>query len=210
MRDTWVQALTTLAPSKGTAGQTGPQPQSDSGQNGLAISATDPDGRPAQAARRQSNPGTTLHAQQSATDRRLPVQRAAGSDLAPSASMPADLEAMTRGSTSVSHEPIKRSNSAQGDHAELRSPLKAPSGTDPRRPSVQTERAGSPDHERATRNETSSTSSKIVASNVSGPMNAQPLPSGYDFKKVDRSKKTKSSFWNFGARGKIAYCQCTT
>ncbi|KAL8293755.1 hypothetical protein RQP46_000456 [Phenoliferia psychrophenolica] len=38
---------------------------------------------------------------------------------------------------------------------------------------------------------------KIVASQVSGPMNAAPMPSGYEFKKAERTKKTKSSFWNF-------------
>lgn len=40
---------------------------------------------------------------------------------------------------------------------------------------------------------------KLLASNVSGPMNAAPLPTGYEFKKADR-RKTKS-FWNFAGRG---------
>ncbi|GAA6061340.1 hypothetical protein JCM10212_004821 [Sporobolomyces blumeae] len=42
---------------------------------------------------------------------------------------------------------------------------------------------------------------KYSASDVSGPMNAVPLPSGYDFKRAERQKKTKSSFWNFAGRG---------
>ncbi|GAA5974419.1 hypothetical protein JCM11641_005271 [Rhodosporidiobolus odoratus] len=41
---------------------------------------------------------------------------------------------------------------------------------------------------------------RYQASDVSGPMNAVPLPSGYEFKKQERQKKTKSSFWGF-ARG---------
>lgn len=43
-------------------------------------------------------------------------------------------------------------------------------------------------------------SNKIITSNVSGPSNAAALPAGYDFKKVERGKKTKSSFWNFSSR----------
>ncbi|GAA5914040.1 hypothetical protein JCM6882_001831 [Rhodosporidiobolus microsporus] len=42
--------------------------------------------------------------------------------------------------------------------------------------------------------------SKYSASDVSGPMNAVPLPSGYEFKKAERQKKTKSSFWGFASR----------
>ncbi|GAA6008117.1 hypothetical protein JCM10207_007035 [Rhodosporidiobolus poonsookiae] len=41
---------------------------------------------------------------------------------------------------------------------------------------------------------------KYSASDVSGPMNAVPLPSGYEFKRQERQKKTKSSFWGFASR----------
>ncbi|GAA5877907.1 hypothetical protein JCM8547_005534 [Rhodosporidiobolus lusitaniae] len=41
---------------------------------------------------------------------------------------------------------------------------------------------------------------RYQASDVSGPMNAVPLPSGYEFKKAERQKKTKSSFWGFASR----------
>jgi RalA-binding protein 1 len=108
--------------------------------------------------------------------------------------MPASLEAVARGSLS---EPEKRSNSAQGHHNDVRQgPTKLQPSADKRRPSTQADRPMSPE-----RRLDASNSTKFVASNVSGPMNAVPLPSGYEFKKSDRSKKTKSSFWNFGARG---------
>jgi RalA-binding protein 1 len=126
--------------------------------------------------------------------------RLAGSDMAPSASMPANLDAIARGSLA---EPEKRSTSAQGHHNEVRTPSKLQAASDRRRPSGQADRSASPEKERERHRQDSAT--KLVASNVSGPMNAQPLPSGYEFKKAERQKKTKSSFWNFGARGEFSF-----
>ncbi|ORY90204.1 hypothetical protein BCR35DRAFT_134853 [Leucosporidium creatinivorum] len=210
-RDAWVQALTTLQPAKPTPP---PAPTRANGgsvsfdrerihTSGIPMPAPTPPpmfneerrGSGQASSRRQSTSAAGSSSMPPQDPRNLSA-RLAGSDMAPSASMPANLDAIARGAVA---EPEKRSTSAQGHHNEVRTPAKLQAASDRRRPSGQSERPASPERERERHRQDSAT--KLVASNVSGPMNAQPLPSGYEFKKAERQKKTKSSFWNFGARG---------
>lgn len=152
--------------------------------------------------------------------------RSAG-DLPPSVSLPSDLHALARGmpaldgagakkiatiseageagtTSSASAAAAAMGRSATTGGNQLQAPSsRRPSGDRPLSPS-RVESTGSagaappapppppPPHPAST---------KYSASDVSGPMNAVPLPSGYDFKKSERQKKTKSSFWNFASRG---------
>ena len=161
---------------------------------------------------------------------RSPGHASAAGDLTPSASMPASLDAMARPSLSAETSE-KRSNSAQGHHSEQREGGRQmpASGSGKLQPSdrrkaeresdKERERPTSPERDRKSgdelnRNGTSSTSStRLQASNVSGPMNAVPLPKDYVFKQPnrnDRMKKTKSSFWNFGSKAGKTSCSDLT
>ncbi|KAK4702174.1 RalA-binding protein 1, partial [Phenoliferia sp. Uapishka_3] len=126
--------------------------------------------------------------------------RKGSTELPSSVSLPIGLDMM-------SGESSKRTTSAQGQNSEPR-PTQlqlpsaggrgAPSGSNgstsangsSKSSSHHQDRPVSPDSRRGDAH-------KIVTSQVSGPMNAAPMPSGYDFKKAERIKKTKSSFWNF-------------
>lgn len=211
-RDEWVQALTTLQPVKSTpttARPTGGSVSFDRERiqtSNIPMTASTPppimndERRPSHQSQSQSRrqSGSAASGPPPQDPRNLST-RQAGSDMAPSASMPANLDAMARGNYP---DPEKRSNSAQGHHQEQRTPAKLQAAPERRRPSAQLDRPSSPERERRSANDSAS---KFVASNVSGPMNAQPLPSGYEFKKAERQKKTKSSFWNFGARSESAF-----
>lgn len=209
-RDEWVQALTTLQPVRPTPTRANGSMSFDRERiqtSSIPITSSTPppivtnERRPSQASSAGSR-RASASAQGSAAsavphqDPRNLSTRLAGSDMAPSASMPANLDAMARGGNFP--DPEKRSTSAQGHHQEQRGPAKLQVAPERRRPSAQLDRSGSPERDRRAGSE--SNSNKLIASNVSGPMNAQPLPSGYEFKKAERQKKTKSSFWNFGAR----------
>lgn len=210
-RDAWVQALTTLQPvTRGTptssrSHQGGSvsferdrtQSAGGSFSNASTPSVVADERRPSQqphplAPRRQSGGAATANTTHD--PRNLSARPPPGADISPSASMPANLDGAARGTFTESQQ---RSNSAQGHHGERQ--LKPPPPPDRRRPSAQVERVERPASPE--KRFEASNSTKFVTSNVSGPMNAVPLPSGYEFKKSDRSKKTKSSFWSFGARG---------
>lgn len=188
-RDAWVMALTSLQSNK--PGPSGGRP------NGASISferehrSPDESRRQQNSSRRRS--GSMSGLQQDA-EGRFHSRRTPSSDLPPSTSLPASLDLMARS------EVGKRANSEMGQYADLqRNKLQAPPGRrgDSDRNGKISERPATPDR----RPSDAAPSNKLVASQVSGPMNAAPLPSGYDFKKADRSKKTKSSFWNFASRG---------
>lgn len=111
-----------------------------------------------------------------------------GSDVSASASVPASLDALAR--PPPIGEPGSRSTSELGQYPPVHKSSHKEEGRTIKT-STHSERPSTPQKEIS--------ATKIVASNVSGPMNAAPLPTGYDFKKSDRTKKTKS-FWNFSSR----------
>ncbi|GJN91954.1 hypothetical protein Rhopal_004982-T1 [Rhodotorula paludigena] len=136
--------------------------------------------------------------------------RSAG-ELPSSVSLPSNLDALARGMPALEGASKKISTISEAPESGSTTPggptssssrsnkLQAPSS---RRPSA--DRTLSPDRRPEPVGPLPPppvSTSKYSASNVSGPMNAVPLPSGYDFKKAERQKKTKSSFWNFASRG---------
>lgn len=200
-RDAWVTALTSL--------QSGAQQQTTTRTNGSASfdrerereAAGKPEHRKGSASVSSTGPEGSVPPV--AAPRRTP-----SADLPPSMSLPAGLDSMARGDSG------KRSASAQDHYPDQRAnQLLPPTASGQRSASGpvssvsvgvgsngngksshhhhqhHSDRPVSPDNRRG--------GDKIVTSQVSGPMNASPMPSGYDFKKADRSKKTKSSFWNF-------------
>ncbi|BGP12173.1 hypothetical protein JCM10213_004739 [Rhodosporidiobolus nylandii] len=151
--------------------------------------------------------------------------RSAGNDLPPSVSLPTDLNALARGMDSRSQSGGKSSSSSDVGHGhghghypqDSASSVSSASGSGrpnklqpppSRRPSVQAS-SGASSAERSLSPARPGTETppphahaagRYTASDVSGPMNAVPLPSGYEFKKQERQKKTKSSFWGFASR----------
>lgn len=125
-----------------------------------------------------------------------------GGDFPPSVSLPANLDAVARNGTSSDSK--KPAHSDSGHSAFGANPASNKLQPPPSRRSnaAAPDRPLSPDGRRPDAQLQSGPTSKYSASDVSGPMNAVPLPSGYEFKKAERQKKTKSSFWNFAARGK--------
>lgn len=137
--------------------------------------------------------------------RHRPPKRANSSDLPPSASLPSGLDVLS------SREFEKRSTSELGQYPDMMVREKDRSKLHPAALSRREERQRTTSHPHSERPVTpegrrsekdkekeKEVAPKLVASNVSSPMNAAPMPSGYDFKKsTERSKKTKSSFWNF-------------
>ncbi|GAA5866516.1 hypothetical protein JCM1840_001344 [Sporobolomyces johnsonii] len=208
-RDAWVQALTTLQPRGGASRANGVSSTSIDRErtqtnNSIASNAplppptlvSPPENDPPHLRdrdRRRSGSGPVPSTIPEQDPRSLSTRSA--SDLPPSVSLPANLDAVARGSNSL--DAGKKSaasdhgHSSSGNSSKLQPP---PS----RRPSGHPDRPLSPDRRL---DATPTSSGKYSASDVSGPMNAVPLPSGYEFKKAERQKKTKSSFWNFAARG---------
>jgi len=159
----------------------------------------------------------------------LSVRSAGEQGLPPSVSLPSDLHALARGMPALeggasakkiatiseanevgSASGSSGSSAARSTGNKLQAPSsRRPSGDRPLSPS-RTESPSSsgaphPPPPPAPPQPSASSSTKYSASDVSGPMNAVPLPSGYDFKKAERQKKTKSSFWNFASRGSSAH-----
>ncbi|GAA5854159.1 hypothetical protein JCM9279_002855 [Rhodotorula babjevae] len=156
----------------------------------------------------------------------LSARSAGEQGLPPSVSLPSDLHALARGmpaleggasakkiaTTSEANEVgsaqgSSGSSAARSASNKLQAPSsRRPSGDRPLSPS-RTESPSSsgaphpPPPPAPPQPSAAASSTKYSASDVSGPMNAVPLPSGYDFKKAERQKKTKSSFWNFASRG---------
>ncbi|GAA5922405.1 hypothetical protein JCM1841_003099 [Sporobolomyces salmonicolor] len=208
-RDAWVQALTTLQPRGGTSRANGVSSTSIDRErtqtnNSTASNAplppptlvSPPDSDPPHVRdrdRRRSGSGPVPSTIPEQDPRSLSTRSA--SDLPPSVSLPANLDAVARGSNSL--DAGKKSATSDHGHGSIgnSSKLQPPSS---RRPSGHPDRPLSPDRRL---DATPISSGKYSASDVSGPMNAVPLPSGYEFKKAERQKKTKSSFWNFAARG---------
>ncbi|KAI5480828.1 RalA-binding protein 1 [Pseudohyphozyma bogoriensis] len=174
-RDAWIAALTTVQNQR--AGRA-------NGSIDQGHGRSSPEEMRRHNGRRRSGSVSAIPESHSQThSRRLP-----SSDLPPSASLPSSLDQMARGETG------KRAAAELGQYGEPqpRGKLQPPTRREPK-PS---ERPSTPDR----RPSDSSTPHRIVASQVSGPMNATPLPSGTEFKKAERQKKTKSSFWNFSSR----------
>ncbi|GAA5961252.1 hypothetical protein JCM3765_002885 [Sporobolomyces pararoseus] len=219
MRDRWVQALTTVQ-GKGS----GSQVQPSAGLRGvnerermMSNSPTSPLPPPTVIATSDSDPSYLSN-----RDRRRsgsgPVPSSAtlpeqdprglsarlGGDFPPSVSLPANLDAVARNGGSLdSKRPVANSDLGhQTSHASTPTSNKLqPPPSSRRSNATAPERPLSPDGRRLEVQAQQGSTSKYSASDVSGPMNAVPLPSGYEFKKAERQKKTKSSFWNFAARG---------
>ncbi|GAA5930392.1 hypothetical protein JCM3775_004380 [Rhodotorula graminis] len=163
----------------------------------------------------------------------LSVRSAGEPGLPPSVSLPSDLHALARGMPALeggagakkiatisegneggapgsSSSGSATAAAARSTGTKLHAPSsRRPSGDRPLSPS-RTESPSSsggppPPPPPAPPQPSASSATKYSASDVSGPMNAVPLPSGYDFKKAERQKKTKSSFWNFASRGSSSH-----
>lgn len=201
-RDEWVTALTTLQTSRQPARPTlSPKLPSFESSHSVFSSAEDS----AQHTREQSfGSFGTSGADSAPNSRNRPPKRANSSDLPPSASLPSGLDVMSR-------DFEKRSTSELGQYPDMvreKDRSKLQPGILSRRDERQRttshphpDRPVTPEGRRLEKEKEKEVAPKLVASNVSSPMNAAPMPSGYDFKKSnDRSKKTKSSFWNFSNR----------
>lgn len=147
-----------------------------------------------------------LLAQQLQDPRGLSV-RSAGDQLPPSVSLPSNLHAFARGSDGVTDKKVSPILEEDGehtrDHAGIRSSRMGPSPTTSSTgapASAAWRSLASPDRPQSPDKRSLDSSAKYSASDVSSPMNAVPLPSGFEFKKIERQKKTKSSFWNFTSR----------
>lgn len=210
-RDAWVTALTSI--------QAQPQPQLSSLSSPLSTTrpalATIPsfetptnDLRSPEAAaenrrhnRKQSI--TSIHSLQD-SDQYHPSRRAASSDLPLNS-------ASTSNFIGIENIPEKRSTSELGYHLQDDKNRSISKNTQDQRihrppPSqIQSERPITPEPKREKESSNSNgNGSKFITSNVSGPMNAVSLPTGYQFK-PDRSKKTKSSFWNFSHKNSSSF-----
>ncbi|GAA5923500.1 uncharacterized protein JCM15063_003666 [Sporobolomyces koalae] len=223
MRDRWVNALTTVQTRTNHSQAPSPNPAagamrtvnnrerttSNSISSGplppptvIATSDSDPSSL-SNRDRRRSGSGPAMSSMLPEQDPRGLSARLAG-DLPPSVSLPANLDSVARSSGSLDSvsQPLntKRPNDPDATSfvtTPLSNKLQPPSS----RRNIAAERPHSPDGRRAEAVSQPGSTSKYSASDVSGPMNAVPLPSGYEFKKSERQKKTKSSFWNFSARG---------
>ena len=229
MRDKWVNALTTVQ-GRGANGHTHQQqgamrgvaerertlsnnvstPQSQNSPlpppTVIATSDSDPSSL-SNRDRRRSGSGPVPSSMLPEQDPRGLSARLGGSDFPPSVSLPANLDSVARNGGPIESTsqglPSKKSNNSDqaitsGVVSTPSSKLQPPSS---RRTNAPPDRPVSPDGRRTVDLPHSSATSKYSASDVSGPMNAVPLPSGYEFKKAERQKKTKSSFWNFSGRG---------
>ncbi|GAA6024024.1 hypothetical protein JCM11491_000536 [Sporobolomyces phaffii] len=219
-RDRWVQALTTVqgrggvgSQSQGSAAAGGVRAVNDrertsSSQHSptsplppptvIATSDSDPSSLSNRDRRRSGSGPVSSSALPEQDPRGLSARL--GGDFPPSVSLPANLDAVARnGGTSLDSK--KPANSDSGHSSSTPNKLQPPASRRTN-PPAGPDRPNSPDGRRAEAlSQLGSTTSKYSASDVSGPMNAVPLPSGYEFKKAERQKKTKSSFWNFAARG---------
>ncbi|KAM0753210.1 RhoGAP-domain-containing protein [Meredithblackwellia eburnea MCA 4105] len=197
-RDAWVTALTTLqvGPTTSTAPRTNGSASFDRSRETSEKGSYQPYRRGS-----DSTASTAAPYDPTADAPQQPVRRGPTSDIPPSMSLPMGLDVVSKGG-----EPSKRSLSAQGQYQDHRQPSSStqPQPTPPAQGQRSVPGGGSKSHsDRPSSPETKRGGGephKFAASQVSGPMNATPMPSGYDFKKAERSKKTKSSFWNF-ARG---------
>lgn len=138
--------------------------------------------------------------------------RSAGDQLPPSVSLPSNLDALARGMPAMEGLSTKKVSpileeetppSTEAAAANVRASRMNPTGSTPATAtSSGTWRSlSAPDRPQSPDKRNFDTSAKYSASDVSSPMNAVPLPSGFEFKKIERQKKTKSSFWNFTSRG---------
>lgn len=193
-RDAWVVALTSFQSAKAPQRSVGSA--SFDRERNLA-GAPGGEGLLSEDARRQHRREHSFGSVASnlpEVDSRLLSKRSTSAELPPSTSLPSSLDTMARSASDQG----KRSASELGQYADMRSNSKLqPTGRDHERnykSSSNAERPPTPD-----RRGEAPPPPKLLASNVSGPMNAAPLPTGYEFKKADR-RKTKS-FWNFGGRG---------
>ncbi|GAA6056564.1 hypothetical protein JCM3770_004364 [Rhodotorula araucariae] len=221
-RDRWVQALTTLQPRKaiGTADKAQPALPASAAHaqpGAMSVSSPDTDAPAAAKERRRSGSGPPLSAgtmqpeQVPGQTQTQQARFATGADLPPSVSLPSNLDGLARGMPALDGAgkkiatisetgeavpapgPPPASSSSSARAAKFQpQPSRRPSGDRPLSPS-RADSAGAPAIPQLP------SVTKYSASDVSGPMNAVPLPSGYDFKKAERAKKTKS-FWAFASR----------
>ncbi|GAA5991341.1 hypothetical protein JCM10908_003265 [Rhodotorula pacifica] len=137
--------------------------------------------------------------------------RSAGDQLPPSVSLPSNLDALARGmpamdglSTKKVSPILEEDTSTLSEPGNIRSSRMTPTGSGaggPAAPAAGWRSLAVPDRPQSPDKRSADSSAKYSASDVSSPMNAVPLPSGFEFKKIERQKKTKSSFWNFTSRG---------
>lgn len=138
--------------------------------------------------------------------------RSAGDQLPPSVSLPSNLDALARGMPAVEGLSAKKVSpileeetppSSEGTN--VRSSRLNPTGSAAAAAASSSgtwRSLSAPDRPQSPDKRNFDTSAaKYSASDVSSPMNAVPLPSGFEFKKIERQKKTKSSFWHFTSRG---------
>jgi len=220
MRDRWVQALTTVQQTRGAGSQTQAAPAGgvrgvNERERTVSNSPTSTLPPPTVIATSDSDPSSLSN-----RDRRRsgsgPVQASSmlpeqdprglsarlGGDFPPSVSLPANLDAVARNGGSLDSKKGTTSETGhQNSFASTPTSNKLQPPQSRRSNAAAPERPLSPDGRRTEPQAQTGSTSKYSASDVSGPMNAVPLPSGYEFKKAERQKKTKSSFWNFAARG---------
>ncbi|KWU42623.1 RhoGAP-domain-containing protein [Rhodotorula sp. JG-1b] len=152
-----------------------------------------------------------MQPQQQPQDPRGLSVRSAGDQLPPSVSLPSNLDALARGMPAMEGLSAKKVSQIleeetlpSSEATNVRSSRMNPTGSTPAtatssgswRSLSAPDRPQSPD-----KRNFDTSAAKYSASDVSSPMNAVPLPSGFEFKKIERQKKTKSSFWNFTSRG---------
>ncbi|BGP28341.1 Rho GTPase activating protein [Rhodotorula toruloides] len=219
IRDAWVVALTTLRPKGGSAKANGGEKEKERGPTSSGSAppiptVVSPEPEPSTGKeRRRSGSGPSsvggTEQQNAVQDPRTLSARSAG-DLPPSYSLPSNLDAFARGMPALDAASNRGIGTIPEDGPVTREPSSSRTGPTKlqappsRRPAAQNERPLSPDRRGDAQQPPATPSqqhaTKYSASDVSGPMNAVPLPSGYDFKKIERQKKTKSSFWNFASR----------
>lgn len=221
-RDAWVQALTTLQPQAGRAGGSSRPKDAGSQQPPHPPTLVPPSPMdkeyPSSSTqlrdRRRSGSGPARAGGEESSRTTNSGFLSARQDLPPSVSLPSDLNALARGGSDTRKTGGSLSD---GSHSIPESAEPSPSSTarphklqlpSSRRPSAQSGSAGTTGSIAADRPSSPARGAmanveqqtKYSASDVSGPMNAVPLPSGYEFKKAERQKKTKSSFWGFASR----------
>lgn len=226
MRDRWVQALTTVQ-GRGGGSVSHVQVPVPGGvksvnerERTMSNSPTNPLPPPTVIATSDSDPSSLSNRDSRRSGSGpvgstvLPEQDPRGlsarlnSDFPPSVSLPANLDAVARNGGSLDSK--KGTSSSETGHSQA-SYASTPTSNKLQPPPSRRSNVSAPDRPLSPdgrRNEAvvqPGSTSKYSASDVSGPMNAVPLPSGYEFKKAERQKKTKSSFWNFAARGTVSF-----
>ncbi|GAA5869996.1 hypothetical protein JCM3774_004333 [Rhodotorula dairenensis] len=243
-RDAWIQALTTLGPSRTRSGNVTTSASSVASGHSAFVErervfstpslptappiptiSHEPESPRVQERRRSgSGPASMsvdshsmmMQQQQPPQDTRGLSARSAGDQLPPSVSLPSNLDALARGMPAMDGLSTKKVSPILEEET-LQPPLHASEASNVRSsrmvatgpatsggtvpPAAAWRSLAAPDRPQSPDKRVFEHAAKYTASDVSSPMNAVPLPSGFEFKKIERQKKTKSSFWNFASRG---------